>query len=41
MIGLVEAIRVWAETHIEAVLGAQQTFDLRTADAGDPKRLTL
>jgi hypothetical protein len=36
--GLVEAIRVWAETHIEAVLDAQQTFDLQAADAGDPKR---
>ena len=29
LIGLLDAIRVWSETHIEAVLEAQQTFDSR------------
>ena len=32
LIDLVEAIRGWAETHIEAVLEAQQTFDQQTQD---------
>lgn len=32
LIGLLDAIRVWSETHIEAVLTAQQTYDSR-ADA--------
>ena len=36
LIGLVEAIRVWAETHIEAVLEAQQTFDQQTQDVDEP-----
>jgi hypothetical protein len=29
LIGLLDAIRVWSEAHIEAVLEAQQTFDSR------------
>jgi DNA-binding HxlR family transcriptional regulator len=36
LIDLVEAIRGWAETHIEAVLEAQQTFDQQTLDVGEP-----
>ena len=36
LIDLVEAIRGWAETHIEAVLEAQQTFDRQTQDVGEP-----
>ena len=36
LIDLVEAIRGWAETHIEAVLEAQQTFDQQTQDVGEP-----
>jgi DNA-binding HxlR family transcriptional regulator len=27
LVGLLDAVRVWAETHIESVLEAQQTFD--------------
>jgi DNA-binding HxlR family transcriptional regulator len=27
LVGLLDAVRVWAETHIETVLEAQQTFD--------------
>jgi DNA-binding HxlR family transcriptional regulator len=34
LIGLVDAIRKWAETHIEEVQEAQQTFDRQTMDAG-------
>lgn len=29
LIGLLDAIRVWAETHIGAVLDAQRAYDLR------------
>jgi DNA-binding HxlR family transcriptional regulator len=29
LIDLLDAIRIWAETHVEAVLEAQQTFDHR------------
>ena len=36
LIDLVEAIRGWAETHIEAVLEAQQTFDQQTQEVGEP-----
>ena len=32
LVGLLDAIRTWAETHIEAVLEAQQAFDLRPSD---------
>ena len=32
LIGLLDAIRVWSETHIEAVLEAQQTFDHQVRD---------
>ncbi len=34
LIDLLDAVRGWAETHIEAVLEAHQTFD-RRADEGD------
>ncbi|NTW03234.1 MAG: helix-turn-helix transcriptional regulator [Oscillochloris sp.] len=33
LIGLLDAIRVWSETHIEQVVAAQQTYDAR-ASAG-------
>jgi DNA-binding HxlR family transcriptional regulator len=32
LIGLLDAIRVWSETHIEAMLEAQQVFDNRDAE---------
>lgn len=32
LIDLVDQIRAWAETHIEAVLGAQQVFDERVPE---------
>jgi DNA-binding HxlR family transcriptional regulator len=35
LISLVEAISGWAETHIEAVLEAQQAFDRQTQDVGE------
>ena len=35
LVGLVDAIRVWAETNIEAVLEAQQAFDSRSPDTED------
>lgn len=35
LIDLVDAIRGWAETHIEAVLEAQQTFDQQTQDVDE------
>ena len=35
LISLVENIRVWAETHIEAVLDAQSTFDRQAQDVGE------
>jgi DNA-binding HxlR family transcriptional regulator len=31
LLGLLDAIRVWAETHIETVLEAQQTFDAQAS----------
>lgn len=31
LIGLLDAVRIWAETHIEAVLEAQQTYDCRAS----------
>jgi DNA-binding HxlR family transcriptional regulator len=36
LISLVDGIREWAETHIEAVLEAQQTFDQQAQDVGEP-----
>lgn len=36
LIGLVDAIRDWAETHIEAVMEAQQTFDRQALEVGEP-----
>src|SRR3954467_12135342 len=36
LISLVEDIRVWAETHIEAVLGAQLIFDRQTQEVEEP-----
>lgn len=30
LIGLLDAVRVWAETHIEAIQDARQTFDSRS-----------
>jgi DNA-binding HxlR family transcriptional regulator len=36
LISLVDGIREWAETHIEAVLEAQQTFDQQTQDVSEP-----
>jgi DNA-binding HxlR family transcriptional regulator len=36
LIDLVEAIRAWAETHIEAVLEAQQSFDQQTQEVDEP-----
>jgi DNA-binding HxlR family transcriptional regulator len=36
LISLVDGIREWAETHIEAVLEAQQTFDQQTQNVGEP-----
>jgi DNA-binding HxlR family transcriptional regulator len=35
LISLVEDIREWAETHIEAVLDAQLTFDQQASRAGE------
>jgi DNA-binding HxlR family transcriptional regulator len=35
LISLVEDIRVWAETHIEAVLDAQSAFDGQAQDVGE------
>lgn len=35
LIGLVDAIRLWSETHIEAVLDAQQAFDNKDGSAED------
>lgn len=37
LIGLLDAIRVWSETHIETVVAAQQTYDaqLRAEGNGD------
>jgi DNA-binding HxlR family transcriptional regulator len=35
LISLVENIRGWAESHIEAVLEAQQTFDQHTQDVAE------
>jgi DNA-binding HxlR family transcriptional regulator len=31
LVGLLDAVRVWAETHIETVLGAQRAFDDQAA----------
>jgi DNA-binding HxlR family transcriptional regulator len=36
LISLVEDIRVWAETHIEAVLDAQLIFDRQTQEVEEP-----
>ena len=35
LVGLVDAIRVWAEANIEAVLEAQRAFDSRPPDTED------
>jgi DNA-binding HxlR family transcriptional regulator len=32
LVGLLDAIRVWSETHIEAVLEAQQAFDSQKSE---------
>lgn len=34
LIGMLDAIRVWAETHIEEVLEAQEAFDRRPPEDG-------
>lgn len=34
LIGLLDAIRTWSETHIESVLEAQQTFDAQANQNG-------
>ena len=36
LISLVEEIRMWAETHIEAVIDAQLTFDRQVQDMAEP-----
>ena len=39
LVGLLDAIRVWAETHIETVLEAQQAFDSQAfTPASDPEQ---
>lgn len=39
LIGLLDAIRVWAETHIETVLEAQQAFDCQAIPpSSDPEQ---
>jgi DNA-binding HxlR family transcriptional regulator len=35
LIDLVDAIRIWAETHIESVLEAQQTFDQQVEEVDE------
>jgi DNA-binding HxlR family transcriptional regulator len=35
LIGVVEAIQAWAETNIESVLEAQQTFDRQAREVGE------
>ena len=35
LIDLVDAIRIWAETHIESVLEAQQTFDQQVEEVSE------
>lgn len=35
LIGLLDAIRVWSETHIEAVVAAQETYDAQIRAEGN------
>jgi DNA-binding HxlR family transcriptional regulator len=39
LVGLLDAIRVWSETHIETVMAAQQTYDAQASAEVDEEEI--